>query len=299
MVRRVGRLGGWAILYVVLNQIAYLVVIVLTSAVPGQGAFSAYFYAFVFFQLPHGIYAVSVMTALVPPMAAAAADGNTAAFRAHLARGIRATALLIVPAAVGLAVLSTPIVRLLLEQGVFTAASTRLVAPVLSAFALGLASFSLFQLFLRAHYALQDTRTPALVNAGWVAVNVSVNLLLFALLPGQWKVVGLALGHAVAYTVGCGVFAVLLHRRLGGLGGAPTTGALVRIVGAALTMGAVVYGVARGVGGVLGTETLSAQTAQVAVPVLVGVGVYLGLARAFGVPEVTDVQRMVLRRLRR
>lgn len=298
MVRRVGRLGGWAVVYVALNQVAYLVVIVLTSAVPGQGAFSAYFYAFVFFQLPHGIYAVSVMTALVPPMAAAAAGGDLGAFRAHLARGIRATALLIVPAAVGLAVLSTPIVRLLLEQGVFTAESTRLVAPVLSAFALGLAGFSLFQLFLRAHYALQDTRTPALVNAGWVVVNVTVNLVLFAALPGQWKVVGLALGHALAYTAGCAAFALLLRRRLGGIGGTRTAVALARILAAALAMGVVVYGAARWVGAALGTETLAAQATQVAGPVLLGMATYLLLARALGVQEVADVQRMVLRRIR-
>jgi putative peptidoglycan lipid II flippase len=299
MVRRIGRLGGWAVVYVVLNQIGYLVVIVLTSAIPGEGAFSAYFYAFVFFQLPHGIYAVSVMTALVPPMAAAAADDDTERFRAHLARGVRATALLIVPAAVGLAVLSTPIVRLLLEQGVFTAESTRLVAPVLTAFAVGLPSFSLFQLFLRAHYALQDTRTPALVNAGWVAVNIAVNLTLFALLPGQWKVVGLALGHAVAYTVGCGVFVRLLRRRVGGLGGSETRAALLRIAAAAAGMGVLAGATAAGMASLVGTATLATQAAQVIAAVGVGAGAYLVLARAFGVQEVRDVQSLVSRRLRR
>jgi putative peptidoglycan lipid II flippase len=299
MVRRVGQLGAWAVLYVVVNQLGFLVVIVLTSAVPGEGAFSAYFYAFVLFQLPHGIYAVSVMTALVPAMAEAAARGDHSRFAEHLARGVRATAVLIVPAAAGLVVLSTPIVRLLLEQGVFTAQSTRLVAPVLTAFALGLASFSLFQLFLRAHYALQDTRTPALVNVAAVSVNVAANVTLFVLLPGQWKVVGLALGHAIAYTAGTAVFAVLLRRRLGGLGGGDMRAQLSRIGVAAAGMAVLAWAAARLLEAAVGVDTVAAQAVQVTAAVGTGLVSYLLLARALGVSDVAAVLRMVGERLRR
>lgn len=296
MVRRVGRLGGWAILYVVLNQIGYLVVIVLTSAIPGDGAFAAYASAFVFFQLPHGIYAVSVMTALVPGMAEAASKGETERFRRQLATGIRTTALFIVPAAVGLAVLSRPIVRLLLERGAFSAESTELVSAVLTAFALGLPSFSLFQLFLRAHYALQDTRSPVFVNAACVALNIAVDVTLFALLPGQWKVVGLALGHASAYTLGAIVFAARLRRRVGGLGGAETRGALLRIAAAALGMGAVAWAVASGVRAGIGTGNAAAQGLQVGAATIAGAAAYLGLAKLAGVRELDFVKNLLRRR---
>ncbi|MDQ3973824.1 MAG: murein biosynthesis integral membrane protein MurJ, partial [Actinomycetota bacterium] len=259
VVRRIGRLGGWAVAYVFANQVGYLVVIVLANAVPGEGAFSAYTYAFMFFQLPHGVYAVSVMTALVPTMSAAASAGDLDVFRAQLARGVRATALLVVPAAVGLGVLATPIVRLLLEQGVFSQASTQLVARVLSAFVVGLTSFSLFQLLLRAHYALQDTRTPALVNLAAVSLNVAADVVLFAVLPGQWKVVGLALGHASAYTFGAALLALRLRRRLGGLEEARTLSTLARVAAASALMGVVAWAVARALATGLGTSALGAQ----------------------------------------
>lgn len=292
MVRRVGRLGSWAIVYVIINQVGFLSVILLTSAVPGEGSFAAYIAAFMFFQLPHGIYAVSVMTALVPPMSEAAAAGELARFREHLARGIRATALLIVPAAIGLAVLASPIVRLLLERGAFTASSTALVSSVLTAFAVGLPSFSIFQLFLRAHYALQDTRTPALVNVGAVGANIVANVALFLALPGQWKVVGLAAGHALAYTVGAAVFALLLRRRVGGLGGRPLAAALARIVAAALAMGALVWAIGDLLAAALPVEALLGQVAHVGGAVLAGALAYLALARLLGLRD------LVPRRLR-
>lgn len=295
MVRRVGKLGGWAMLYVALNQVGYLVVIVLTSAIPGNGAFAAYASAFVFFQLPHGIYAVSVMTALVPGMAEAASMGDLERFRGQVATGVRVTALFIVPAAVGLAVLSTPIVRLLLERGAFTVGSTQLVSAVLTAFALGLPSFSIFQLFLRAHYALQDTRSPVFVNAACVALNIAVDVTLFATLPGQWKVVGLALGHAAAYTLGATVFALRLRRRLGGLGGPETTGALVRIMSAAILMGACVWGGALLVGETVGVDSAAGRLLQVAAPTAAGVLAYLGFARLAGVRDLDFVKNLLRR----
>ncbi|MDP8970900.1 MAG: murein biosynthesis integral membrane protein MurJ, partial [Actinomycetota bacterium] len=299
MVRRIGRLGGWAVLYVLVNQVGYLVVIVLAGAVPGDGAFSAYVYAFMFFQLPHGIYAVSVMTALVPALSESASAGDLDRFRAQLTRGVRATALLIVPAAVGLGVLAAPIIRLLLEQGVFSAASTQLVSRVLVAFTIGLPSFSLFQLFLRAHYALQNTRTPALVNLFAVGLNIAVDVVLFVVLPGQWKVVGLAVGHASAYTAGALVFALRLHRRLGGLEDRATLSSLSRIAGAAALMGGLAWGAAQGLAATLGTAGLLPEALTLGGAVAAGVLAYLTLARLLGVGELKGLTALARPRLGR
>lgn len=295
LVRRVGRLGGWAALYVLVNQLGYLVVVLLANAVPGAGTYTAYTLAFVFFQLPHGIYAVSVMTALVPRLSEHAAAGDLDAFRAQLARGIRATMLVIAPAAVGLAVLATPLVRLLLEQGVFGAESTRLVARVLAVWMLGLPAFSLFQLLLRAHYALQDTRTPALVNIGAVTVNVVIDIAAFAFLPAEWKVAGLAIGHAASYWVGCALFLRLLCTRIGGVGGRATSGALARIAAAATATGAVAAAVLRAGVALLGAEGLLAQALTVGAAVSLGAAAHIVVARAVGVEEVAVLTRTLRR----
>lgn len=294
MVARIRRLGGWTLLYVATNQIGYLVVVLLTSEL--QGSYTAYTYAFVFFQLPHGLYAVSVMTALVPAMAQAATAGDLETFREHLVRGVRTTALLIVPAAVGLAVLAEPLVRLGLERGAWSAESTALTHPVLAAFALGLASFSLFQLFLRAHYALQDTRTPVFVNIAAVGLNIVLDVVLFMALPEDWKIVGLALGHAAAYTLGAALFARGLSRRAGNLGGSQTRRALLRIGAASAGMGVLAWGVATGLAAVLDTDDLPGRLIQVGASVGVGALAYWGLARLLRVEDLAGITSVLRRR---
>ncbi|HXF36354.1 MAG TPA: murein biosynthesis integral membrane protein MurJ, partial [Actinomycetota bacterium] len=224
MIRRIAALAGWTLLYVVVNQLGYLSVPILAGE--RQGRYVAYTSAFILFQLPHAIFAVSVMTALLPAMSSRHADGDREGFRDLLSRGVRATGFVVIPAAFGYLALSRPIVRLLLERGETGPADSALIAGVLSAFALGLFSFSVFQLLLRAYYAMQDTRTPALVNVGAVSLNVAANVVLAVGLGLGAR--GLALGHATAYTAGALALGLLLRRRLGRIDGRRIAASLAR-----------------------------------------------------------------------
>jgi putative peptidoglycan lipid II flippase len=291
--RRIGRLAGWAFLYVVFNQVGYLVVLIL--AAPEQGGYTAYASAFIFFQLPYAIFVVSIMTALLPTLSSRWAEGDVPTFRAHLARGIRGTAFVVVPAAFGYMALATPIIRLLLEHGVMTGQSTELLSGILQAFSVGLFSFAAFQLFLRAFYAMQDTRTPALINIGAVALNTAVNLVYFRYL----RVEGLALGHATAYTFAAVFAAVLLRRRLGGLEGRHVLPAMIRILLAGLATGAAAWLIQRLVAETLGTASLWPQLLQVGGGVAAGVAAFLLTATAFRMEELTLIRRTLLARIRR
>jgi putative peptidoglycan lipid II flippase len=117
-IRKMATLSAYTVGYVVTNQLGYLLVPVLAYGV--RGGYTAYTTAFIFFQLPHGVFAVSVMTALLPPLSEQAVAEDWAAFRSTLARGIRLTAAVLLPAALGYLALAGPIVRLLLEHGVVT-----------------------------------------------------------------------------------------------------------------------------------------------------------------------------------
>ncbi|MCI0688175.1 MAG: murein biosynthesis integral membrane protein MurJ, partial [Sporichthyaceae bacterium] len=214
-IRRMAALSAFTVGYVATNQLGYLAIPILANSI--QGGYTAYTIAFTFFQLPHGVFAVSVMTALLPQMSEQAVARDWDAFRASLQRGLRLTAAVLLPAAVGYLALAGPIVRLLLAHGVVTSTSVELLVRVLSAFVLGLVPFSVFQLTLRAFYALQDTRATFLVNLASTGLNVVVDLLLFALLPREWKVAGLALGFAIAYTAGAVLLLWRLSGRIGGV----------------------------------------------------------------------------------
>jgi putative peptidoglycan lipid II flippase len=288
--RRIGRLAGWAFLYVLVNQLGYLVIIVLALKV--EGGYTAYTAAFIFFQLPHAIFAVSIMTALLPALSSRWAERDTRGFQVMLGQGIRGTAFIVVPAAFGYLALATPIVRLLLQHGVTTRESTELLAGVLMFFSLGLFSFSSFQLFLRSFYAMQDTRTPALINVFAVGLNTAVNFVYFRYL----RVEGLALGHATAYTFASITAAVILRRRLGGLDGRRLAGSLARILLAGLATGGAAFLASRLLGQAVGTASLGPQLVQVGGGVAAGLAAFLAAAALLRIEELQMIRRLVLAR---
>ena len=290
-IRKLARLSVPVIGYVVVNQIGYLIVQFLANR--QVGGYSAYINAFTFFLLPHGLFAVSVITALLPGMSAAAVGERWDEFRASLSIGVRATFLLVLPAAVGYIVLGQPIVRVLLEHGVMQARSTELVADVLRFFVLGLVPFSIFQLYLRAFYALQDTKTPFLINCVAVTLNTILNVILFRTM----QVRGLAVGHAAAYLLGAVLQGRALGRRIDGLDGRRIAASAVRIGAASVGMGGVVWVTWRLLESTLDTAALPGQLTVVGVPVILGVAGYLGLCLLFRVEELGYVRGLVRRRL--
>lgn len=291
-IRKLGRLSIFVIGYVIANQIGYLVVQILANG--QEGGYSAYINAFTFFMLPHGLFAVSVITALLPGMSGHALNARWDEFRQQLSTGVRATTLLVLPAAVGYFVLGEPIVRFLLERGVVTPESTELVAGVLRFFVLGLLPFSIYQLFLRAFYSMQDTKTPFLINCAAVALNTAINIPMFYLL----QVRGLAAGHAIAYTFGIGVQAFVLSKRIGGLDGARIKRSMLRIAAAAIGMGLVVWIAGNVLEDALG-QSFVGQIATLVVSVGIGTLAYLGLGVALKVEELGLIRDLLGRRFKR
>ncbi len=213
----------------------------------GRG-YPSYVYAFVLWQLPHAIVAVSVITALLPRMSRAAADGRTDDLRASLNRGLRLTVAVLVPAAVAFVVLGREVAVLVFARGQVSVEEARFIGLLLGVFAVGLVPFSTYQLQLRAFYAMQDTRTPTLINLGVNATLVVVDVSLYLLLPDAYKVVGLAAGHAASFVAGLVICSVVLSRRIGGLDLAPVVRTAVRCLVAVLVPALLAVGVASLVG---------------------------------------------------
>jgi putative peptidoglycan lipid II flippase len=291
--RKIVRLSGWAFVYVIVNQAGLLVVIVLAASV--QGGYTAYQAAFIFFQLPYAIFAVSIMTALLPSLSARWSEQDADAFRQQLALGIRGTAFIVIPAAFGYIALSRPIVRLLLEHGVTQAKSGDLLAGILRMFSIGMFSFCLFQLLLRAYYGMQDTRTPALINVFAVGLNTAVNLIYFRYL----KVEGLALGHATAYTFAAVTAAVMLRRRLGGLEGRRLAVPMAQILLGGVATGGAALLASHLSARTLGTASFGPQVLQVGAGVVAGMAAFIAVALAFRMEELRLIANLVRGRLSR
>jgi putative peptidoglycan lipid II flippase len=295
VVRRIGRLARWAVVYVIVNQVGYLIVLVLADRTKGD--YSAYVSAFLIFQLPHAIFTVSILTALLPAMSGRWAEGDRDGFRSFLVRGIRVTAFIVIPAALGYLALTTPIVRLILQHGVASSASTHRVASILAFFAIGLFPFSLFQLLLRAFYSMQDTKTPALINVAATGLNIGVNFLFY--FGFGLGVRGLALGHATAYTFASIVALVVIRKRLGGIEGRRLLTGIGRTCVSGGVTAAAAWAVARWVANSLGTVTFVDQLTQVGAAVGAGLLAFVAVTLIFRTDEVDVVRKQLTARWRR
>ena len=291
LLKKVAALGGYVIAYMFVTQLGYLAVQWLANA--QQGGYSAYFIGYTFYLLPISVFGLSITTALLPDMSRHAANQRWDEFRERWGLGIRATLFLILPAAVGYLVMARPLVELLLENGVVTSSSTALVTDVLQLFLLGLPQGALFTYFVRSFYSMQDTRSPLKLVSVVVAFNFAVNLPLFAWLG----VGGLALGQAIAYTLGVALLGKELTKRIGGLDLRGTARRVGRMAAAAAAMGVAVWLALLALRDLVGEGAgILGQGLVVAVPVVVGVLCYLVLAHRLRIEEVDYVRRVLLRK---
>jgi putative peptidoglycan lipid II flippase len=156
--------------------------------------------------------------------------------------------------------------------------------------------FSTFQLLTRTFYAMQDTRTPALVNVVTATVNVGAAFV-YVVGPLKLGLRGMALAHATSYAVGAGVLLLLLRRRLGPIDGARIARTVAKASVAALVSAAAALGVIDAWEVPVGASVL-ALAAQVGVAIIVGVLVFLASALILRVGEVDDLRKVVVRRFR-
>jgi putative peptidoglycan lipid II flippase len=217
--------------------------------------------------------------------------------RTLFSRGLRDTIVVVVPAALAYIVLATPVVRLLLQHGHADAKDAELIAQTLRAFSVGLPFFSAFQLLTRTFYAMQDTRTPALVNMSAAVVNIAVDLLF--VFGFRWGVSGLALGHAASYLFATAVCLYLLRRRLGSIDGRRVLGTAIRVIPASLVAVAAAFLAYEGIRrAVPDPNGLFALLLEVGVAIVAGLLVFVVSALIFGIQEADEVKDAVLRRFR-
>jgi putative peptidoglycan lipid II flippase len=278
-VRRVLTLSGWTLGYVVANQV--VVVVVRNLADPGSGDAAAYFDAYTFFVLPHGLLAMSIATTFVPEMARAVARRDRDGFTSRTSLGVRLIALLVIPAGIVLFVLRRAIVGLFLEHGEYTPAAADNTSRALAGFALGLIGFSIYLFALRGFFAHQDTRTPFVINLVECALNI---VLAFALAPA-YGILGLAIAFAIANVVGALWALQVLAYKVPGFALRRVLTSILPMVLAGVLAAEAMWLVARRVGGNAGGEALLRLT----VGGVVGLVVYAALLLVLRVPEMTAV----------
>lgn len=279
-VRRLMSMSTWTLGYVLANQIA--IVVVQNLAQPGSGGLDAYSKAYIFFVLPHGLLAMSVVTTFTPEMASAIRRRDRSGFVDRASLGVRLVALLTFPAAAAMFVLRRPLIGLALQHGNFDAADAELTSRALAGFSLGLVGFSVYLFALRAFYAHEDARTPFVLNAFENLFNIA----LAVVLAKRFGVLGLAAAFALSYAISALWSLQVLGYKVPGFDSRAVVRSLWRMALAALVMAEVMWVVARLVGDDDGWGALGRTTAAG----VSGLAVYVALLTALRVPELEQVR---------
>jgi putative peptidoglycan lipid II flippase len=208
--RRLITLGIPGVIAGGVTQLNIMIGTVIASQEPG--AVSQLYYADRLYELPLAIVGIAIGVVLLPDVSRQLRAGNHAGVLDSQNRSLEFAMLLTVPAAVALAVVPIPIVKVLFERGAFMAADTANTAAVLSVFALGLPAFVMIKVFSPAYFAREDTKTPMRYATISLIANTLGSIGLFFLFRNLgWLP---QLGIAVATTLGGWLNASLLWSTL-------------------------------------------------------------------------------------
>ena len=169
---------GPTVLGMSLNQISSLLDQLMAYALVAPGAVSYVYLANRLLLFPHALTAMSVAVAVFPKLAHEANDQDRGQLRRTLDLAAAATILVTLPAAWGLIVLGEDVVRVLFVGGRFTEADVAPTVWTTSFLVAGLPFIGLAQLYARAFYAVGDPGTPARLAARLVIANALLNVLL-------------------------------------------------------------------------------------------------------------------------
>ena len=248
-------------------------------------------YAFRLYQLPQGIFAVTIGTVLFPSLSRLAARREDGRFRETVSFGVRQMIFVSLPFVAWFMVMPEPFVRLVYQRGHFGPHATAEVAPALAFLCVGLVFANSNIMLNRAFQSMQKPWLPMVVSVG----NLVVNVVLCALLYKPLGVAGITFSMGFVSAVNFFALFVLLRRRVGRIDGRRIAGAAGAALLCAGALAAVSWGVWRLLAGFADGGFLPLLTAVLAA-VGAGAAVYIGLAKAFKLEELTTVWRILRRR---
>ena len=273
------------------QQISVVLDVVWASLLP-VGTISALYYADRIAQLPLGVVGIAIGTALLPLLARQLRAGQDDSAMANQNRAIEFGLLFSLPATLALWLLAEPMIRVLFERGRFGPDDTWRTAGALAAFAVGLPAFVLVKALTPGFFAREDTRAPLYIAVASIAANIALNAaFLFGTTLAQ---VGIALASSLSGWLNALLLAVVLLRRGQWRADQRLKQRAVRMLGATVGMGVVLWGALAILKPALAHANLAGIAALLGICML-GALVYGALGAVLRVVNLSEL-RFVMRR---
>ena len=269
------------------------------------GSISWLYYADRLMEFPLGLFGVALSTVILPTLSRLHARDNVRQFRLTLDWALWMGWAIGLPSAIGLAVLSAPIITTLFNYGEFGTVDVQMASWALMAYCLGLPAFIGVKVLSPGFFSRQDAKTPVRVAVVALLVNMGLNIVFVLTLVAWWSgfdfsgglmhaltnYPGLHIGLALASSVTAWLNAGLLWHHLKRIELAPTVGPkqfwAVAVAGSVMATG-LLWLVPDA--HVWVAWTLIERVTQLLLFVVLGAGVFVATLWLFGV-RTRDLQR--------
>jgi len=248
------------------------------------GSISALNYANRLNGLILGVFITAITTVIFPLLSKEFSEDNIKGVKKIMSYGVNLILLITIPAAVGLIVLSIPIVEVAFERGEFDSTATMMTSKALIFYAIGLVAMSLRLLIDRVYFSLQDTKTPMVNGVISVVFNIVLNLILVQFMGHA----GLALATSIATTIATLLMFYGLKKKIGSLGTMSYIKCGIKSGFASAVMGIAAYFIYHELYKILGAAKLYNLIALLAAASS-GVIIYGILCYVLGIDEVKDI----------
>lgn len=220
-----------AMLAAAVNTINVQVGTILASFLP-KGSISYLYYADRIMELPLGIFAIAIGTAILPSFSRHTATGNIEELKSSISFSLRLMLFLTIPAMIAMMALHLPIISVLFQRGAFDGRATILTSQALFYYALGLWAFSVIRIIVPAFFSLQDSKWPLKAAVITLVVNFLASLILMQFLKHN----GIALANSLAAAVNVIILSFVLKKKIGTFLGRSFYSSVVKIIISSLVM---------------------------------------------------------------
>ncbi|MGQ0793937.1 MAG: murein biosynthesis integral membrane protein MurJ [Deltaproteobacteria bacterium] len=204
-----------------------------------EGTVSYLYYSERLIEFPLGIVAVSIATALLPGLSSQISRGDTEGFRKNCSFAVGLMFFVMIPAMAGLIALRVPICNLLYQRGEFDFDATISTSEALLGYSAGLWAVGAIRVIAPTFYAMQDTKTPAIVAFFAFIINAVLGYVLafgFGL-----EHTGLAAASSVSSIANFGILFFCVQKRVGGMELRKTLLSISKVAIASLALGAAAW----------------------------------------------------------
>lgn len=184
-----------------------------------------------------GIFGVSIVSVMYPSLSKAVSENRMKDAANEFESSLVSLLVLIVPCAIGMILLSEPIIQFIYMRGKFTYENVLELDPVFKAFSYGLVGISLNALLVRVCYSFQDMKTPMYISIVAVVLQIILGTYLVSIIGLE----GATLAMSITTIFQVFVLFIFVLKKFSDFNYRKFSSEIIKIVIASSMMGLTVY----------------------------------------------------------